>query len=351
VPVTPGVPPWLALAAAWAWRLLVVAAGLAALSVLLGRVALVVVPLLLAVLVSTLLVPAVEWLARHRVPRGLAAALVVVATVLFIGSATSFLVTSVVRELADLRGLLRDGGQPILDRLGQALRLSPEMLAQAQDGLEQFSQGTAPDPGAILSAFAGIGQAVTGSVLALVFTAILVGDGPRIAAWVSERLPRRRQEVAVALGRRTWEALSAYVRGLAIVAFLDAVGIGIGLALLGVPLAAGLTAIIFLSCFIPLVGPIVAGALAVLVAFVGAGPVPALLTLALVLVIQQVAANVLQPLILGRSVALHPLVVVIALAVGSIFAGVAGLFVAVPLTGVLAAIGNELRLRAEAEAT
>lgn len=339
------VPAWLDGAAGWAWRLLVIGVALALVAEVLGRLALVVVPLVMAVLLATLLVPVVEWLARRRVPRGLAAALVVVATVLFVGTATSVLVTSVVRELADLRGLMQDGAEPMLDRLGVALRLSPQVRDQATAGLQQLADGTAPDASAILAAVTGVGQVVTGSVLALVFTVILVADGRRVAAWVRDRLPGRHREEAAALGRRAWQSLSAYVRGLAVVAFLDAVGIGIGLVLIGVPLAAALTAIIFLSCFIPLVGPVVAGALAVVVAFVGAGPVPALVTLGLVLVIQQVAANVLQPLILGRSVALHPIVVVVALAVGSILAGVAGLFVAVPLTGVVAAVGNELRLR------
>lgn len=344
-----GVPPWLRSAAAYTWRILVVAAGVALLGLLLSRLALVVVPLVVAVLVSTLLSPPARWLERHGVPRWLATLVVVVLAVTFIGVSTAVLLTSVVRELADLQGLLRDGGQPVLDRLGMALRVSPELAEQARTTLQGLTEGAEPpDVDALLSTVAVAGRVLTGLVLAMVFTTILVADGPGIAGWLRDRLPPGRRDLAGALGRRAWAALSGYVRGLAVVALLDAVGIGIGLVMIGVHLPAALTAIVFLSCFIPLVGPIVAGALAVLVAFVGGGPVPALLTLGLVLVVQQIAANVLQPLIIGRSVNLHPLVVVVVLTIGSILAGVVGLFVAVPLAGVVAAVGNELRLRSQA---
>jgi putative heme transporter len=155
--------------------------------------------------------------------------------------------------------------------------------------------------------------------------------------------------VVRATGRRAWVALSGFVRGTATIALIDAVAIGIGLAIVGVPLVLPLAVLVFLGAFIPVIGAFFSGLIAVLVALASGGFVTALIVLAIVFGVQQVEGNVLQPTIMRRAVALHPVVVLAALTAGGVLAGIIGAFLAVPVAAVLSAVGNELRLRHEAD--
>ncbi|MBP7994580.1 MAG: AI-2E family transporter, partial [Candidatus Microthrix sp.] len=152
---------------------------------------------------------------------------------------------------------------------------------------------------------------------------------------------------ATALGSRAWTALSGYVRGTATIALIDALGIGLALLVLGVPLVIPLTMLVFLGGFLPVIGATVAGLVAVLVALADGGPLTALLVLAAVIAVQQLEGHILQPVIMRRAVSLHPIVILVALATGSAMLGIVGAFLSVPAAAVISAVGNELRLRSE----
>lgn len=160
-------------------------------------------------------------------------------------------------------------------------------------------------------------------------------DGPGIWRFVTRGVPARVRDRVDVAGRRGYAALVSYVRATAAVALVDAVGIGIGLAIIGVPLVIPLSALVFLTAFVPIIGAVLAGVVAVLVAMVAKGFVAALFVLAVVIGVNQLESHVLQPFLLGRAVRLHPLAVVFAIAAGLITAGIAGALLAVPLLAVL----------------
>jgi putative heme transporter len=201
----------------------------------------------------------------------------------------------------------------------------------------------------VLTAGAVVIQGITALALAIVLLFFFVKDGDQIVAWMIARTPDTHRATVRATGRRAWVALSGFVRGTAVVALVDAIGIGIGLAILGIPLVLPIAVITFFAGFIPVVGAFVAGLIAVLVALASTGDlVTTLLTLGVVVLVQQFESNVLQPVIMRRAVSLHPVVILASLTAGGLLVGVIGAFLAVPVAAVLSAVGNELRLRHEA---
>jgi RimJ/RimL family protein N-acetyltransferase len=174
-----------------------------------------------------------------------------------------------------------------------------------------------------------------------------VKDGEQIVGWFIARAPERVRDDMRASGARGWGALAGYVRGTAAIALIDAVGIGLGLLIVGVPLVLPLTLLVFVGGFVPVIGAFVSGLLATLVALATGGLTTALIVLAIVVVVQQVESNILQPMIMRRAVSLHPIVILSVLTAGAVIVGVLGAFLAVPIAATLAAVGNELRLRGE----
>ncbi|SCE31408.1 Predicted PurR-regulated permease PerM [Streptomyces sp. SolWspMP-sol7th] len=183
----------------------------------------------------------------------------------------------------------------------------------------------------------------TGLLLAFFSTIFLLYDGQRIWGWFLKLVPAAAREGVAGAGPRAWNTLTSYVRGTVIVALIDAVFIGIGIYVLEVPMAVPLAVIIFLAAFVPLVGAVVSGALAVLVALVTQGVWAAIIVLGVVLLVQQIEGHVLQPFILGRAVRVHPLAVVLSVAAGGMIAGIGGAVVAVPLVAVLNTVVGYLR--------
>ncbi len=180
-------------------------------------------------------------------------------------------------------------------------------------------------------------------ILTVIVLFFFVKDGEQIAGWLLHLVPRERRETVRRGAGRGWGTLTAYMRGIVVVATADAVSVGLGLLLIGVPLVLPLMLLTFFGAFIPIVGAFAAGLVAVLVALVSGGLTDALLVLAMFIAVQQLEGNFLQPLVMGRAVHLHPLVVLLALTAGATVAGIAGAFLAVPLAAVVAAIGNEFR--------
>ncbi|TQM13863.1 AI-2E family transporter [Pseudonocardia kunmingensis] len=335
--VRPFVPRALRISAALGWRLLVVAAALYVIGAVVAYLAAIVVPVAIALLLVALLSPAVGWLARHHVPRGLATALVMVGGLAGLGGVLTFVIITFVRGLPELGNQLSTSVDAVVTWLTTGpLQLSELQLRSIQDEvLATLSANQSSITAGALTTAATIGEVATELLLVVFVLIFFLHGGQGIWQFVLGAAPadvRTRVDVA---GRRGLAALVSYIRATAIVAVVDAVAIGIGLAVLRVPLAVSLAALVFLGAFVPIIGAVVAGGVAVLVALVAQGPVSALIVLAIIVGIMQLEGHVLQPLLLGRAVKLHPLAVILAIAAGLLAAGIAGALLAVPLLAVL----------------
>ena len=331
------VPRILRISAALGWRLLVVVAALYVIGYAISYVASVVVPVAVALLLAALLAPAVHWLQERRVPRGVATALVLIGGLALLGGVLTFVVVTFVRGVPDLG----DQVTASINDIGAWLRTGPLGLTSAQLSnfqaqlLDALNANQASITASAVTTFATVGELVS-ELLLVVFTLIFfLHNGLGIWQFLLNVVPRDvRTRVDVA-GRRGLAALVSYVRATAAVAVVDAVAIGIALTVLGIPLAVPSAALVFLGAFVPILGAVVAGGVAVLIALVSKGLVSALIVLGVVIAVMQLEGHVLQPLLLGRAVKLHPLAVVLSIAAGLLVAGIPGALLAVPLLAVL----------------
>jgi len=335
--VRPLVPRALRVSAAIGWRLLVVVAALYVIGTVVGYLAAVVIPVAIAMLLAALLAPAVGYLVRHRIPRGPATALVLVGGLAGLGGVLTFVVITFINGLPALQAQLGDSIDAVATWLATGpLQLSAEQLSAVRDTLlAALNANPAAITTGALSTAGTIGQTLTATLLVLFTLIFFLQGGPQIWQFLLRAAPigvRARVDVA---GRRGLAALVSYVRATAAVAVVDATGIGIGLAILGVPLAIPLAALVFLGAFIPIIGAVLAGGVAILIALVANGLIPALIVLGVVIGVMQLEGHVLQPLLLGRAVALHPLAVVLVIAAGLLVAGIPGALLSVPLLAVL----------------
>ncbi|GGI09682.1 hypothetical protein GCM10011354_35290 [Egicoccus halophilus] len=342
-------PSWLATAAAWAWRLLLLVLAAAVVVQVATRLSLVTVPLLVALILATLAGPPTRRLVRAGWRPAFAAFVVVFGGVALVLGALLALVPLLVAQTRELVPTVLVAVQDLLDWLeGGPLGFDPVQLQQfGEQALQQFEQQTgALAMGALLALVTAVEFAVA-LILALVLLFFLVKDADRLSGWCLARAPEAHRDTLRGVGQRAWDALAGYVRGTALVAAIDAIGIAIGLAVVGVPLVLPLAALVFIGGFVPIIGAFVSGLLAVLVALADGGPTTALIVLAIVIAVQQVESDVLQPLIMRRLVAvpLHPIMVLAVLVAGTVLVGVVGAFLAVPLAAVASAVANELRLR------
>ncbi|BAL92918.1 putative integral membrane protein [Actinoplanes missouriensis 431] len=331
------VPQPLRVAAAWSWRLIVVGVVGLALLRLIGMVSVVVVPLAIALLLSALLGPAVGWLLRLGLPSSLATFLVLVGGLAAVAGTLTLVVNQFIDGLPSLTQNASAGVRQIQDwaRTGP-LHLSDAQVDQAIDSAQEWvNSNTSQLTSTGISTAATIAEVATGLVLVLFATFFFLRDGRKIFRFVVRLFPLNARWSIADAGDASWATLGAYVRATVLVAFIDAVGIGLALLILDVPFPFPLAALVFLGAFIPIVGASVSGAVAVLVALVDQGWVVALLVLGAVILVQQLEGHVLQPLIMGRAVAIHPLAVIIGIACGVVLAGIIGALVAVPLIAVL----------------
>jgi predicted PurR-regulated permease PerM len=334
--VTGRLPRVIRVGAALSWRLIVILAAIAAISWIVSKVALVVIPVAIALLLSALMAPLVAYLHNKRVPRGLATAIVLVGGVIVLGGVLTFVITKFVNGLPALSSQVSQS----LTQISHWLETGPLHLTQQQlrNFVSQMIKSLGADQSAItsgaLTTAVTVGEMAT-AILLTIFTLIFfLHDGNKIWSFVVKIVPTEVRDRVDVAGRRGFASLVSYVRATAAVAVVDAVGIGVGLAIVRVPLAAPLAALVFLAAFIPIVGAVVAGAVAVLVALVANGFVPALIVLAIVIAVMQLEGHVLQPLLLGRAVRLHPLAVVLSIATGIEVGGIAGGLLAVPILAV-----------------
>lgn len=331
------VPQGLRIAAAWSWRLIVIGVVGWALLQIIGTIRIVVIPLLVALLLSALLAPAVGWLLRARLPRSLATALVLVGGLAAVIATLTLVVNEFVNGVPQLSDNASKGIRQIQDWLKTGpLHLSDSQLdSYIEQGQQWVDQNTQALTTGALSTATTVFELLTGTLLVLFATFFFLRDGRRIWRFLVRLLPVAARWRVDDAGQASWATLVAYVRATVLVAFIDAVGIGIFLVLLDVPFAFPLAALVFLGAFIPIVGATLSGTVAVLVALVDSGWVRALFVLGAVIFVQQLEGHILQPLIMGRAVAIHPLAVVVAIAAGVVLAGITGALVAVPLIAVL----------------
>jgi predicted PurR-regulated permease PerM len=335
--VTGLVPRGLRIGAALAWRFLVVIAALYVVIWVIGYLSVVVIPLSIALLLSALLAPVVSQLVSVKVPRGLAAAIVLIAGLAVLGGLLTFVVVQFSSGLPQLQTQLNESLHQIQNWLIDGpIHLRQEQLKDFVNQAIGFLQNnqSAITSGALTTA-GTVGELLTGFVLTLFILIFFLSGGGQIWNFLIHGVPARvRNRVDVA-GRRGFASLVSYVRATALVAVVDAVGIGVGLAIIGVPLVVPLATLVFIGAFIPIIGAVITGGVAVLVALVTNGFVGALIVLAVVVGVMQLEGHVLQPLLLGRAVRLHPLAVVLAITAGLVTAGIPGALLAVPLLAVL----------------
>jgi predicted PurR-regulated permease PerM len=341
----PDVPPVLQRMAAWSWRLLVilVAAGLVLYLLILLKV--IVVPVIVALFLATLLVPVVNWLQARGWRHMWAVLAVFGGAVLLLAAIIAGFVPLISNEMETLRQRADEGVREVQEYIAsQPFGLSEEELNRyLEQARERFTENSSGLTRGAVTGVVLVGELITGLILALFLTFFFVKDSERFTRWILDFAGPRRSGHLREVGRRSATAVSGYLRGQATVGLVDAVFIGIGLAIVGVPLVVPLAFLTFVAAFLPLVGAFVAGALAALVALVTKGFTAALIVVGITVLVQQLEGHLLAPLLLGRAVSLHPVVIILALAAGSILGGIIGAFLAVPIAAVVTAVGTYLR--------
>jgi predicted PurR-regulated permease PerM len=340
------VPRGLVTAAEIAWRVLVLAFAVLAVGYAAGKLLLVVVPVIVALLLATLLVPLAHRLRDRGMHERAASLLVVVAGIALIGVLLTLIVPPFVSELGEVGSNVEKGSRQA-GRLLQPLGVSQDQLDKAIDSGVKSLKGSGGDRlagGAVSGALAAL-NVLAAVLLTLVLTFFFVKDGRILWNWIAGLFGRHR-DAAEELGERVWRVLTGYVQGVALVALIDSVLIGLTLVVVGVPLAMPLTVLTFLAAFFPVVGAVTVGLAAVLVALVAKGVAAAAVVTVAIAVVQQLDGNVLQPVLVGRKLELHPVVVLLALTAGGVIAGLVGAFLAVPLAAVTGATIDFARSRA-----
>ncbi|MFT4123889.1 MAG: AI-2E family transporter [Microbacteriaceae bacterium] len=336
------IPVGVEIAGQWAWRLLVILGLVTVIALLVIEVRDIVVPVLVALLVSALLIPFKSFLVRHRWPRWLAILVALVAAVAIIGG----LITIVVFQVRSGLSELVDRSEQQLDALLSWLAAPPFNLDQEQlesavgDALTSISADTSTLIDSALTLGSTAGHVLEGLFIVFFTTLFLLIDGRGIWTWIARLFPRRARRAVDGAGVTGWLTLTTFVKVQIFVAFIDAVGIGLGAWIIGFfidgfPLVIPIAVLVFLASFVPVVGAILSGAVAVFVALVYGGLPPAVVMLGIVLLVQQIEGHVLQPLVMGTAVRVHPLAVVLAVTTFSAAAGIPGALFAVPFVATL----------------
>ncbi|GAA1740175.1 AI-2E family transporter [Aeromicrobium alkaliterrae] len=324
----------------WALRAVLIAAALFVIGWVVGRTWMIWFPVALALVLATVLAPPVTWLRRHKIPDGLAAAGVMIAFIGLISTIIAILAPQVAGQapdiadkavggLTEVRDWLRDGPFEVTD--GQITNAISAVQEQIRSSASTISAGV----------FSTIGVAtnvVLNIVVTLILTFLFIKDGHRFLPWIGSLAGRRAGTHAVEVLGRSWETLGGFIRTQTLVSFIDAVIIGAGLAIVGVPLWVPLAVVTFFGGFIPIVGAFVSGALAVLVTLVTNSPKDALIVLLIVFAVQQLEGNVLSPWLQGKTMNLHAAVVLLSVLAGGSLFGITGAFLAVPTVATVATV-------------
>jgi predicted PurR-regulated permease PerM len=338
-------PRWLRAGTAWGWRLLL----LGFIVYLLARIAavlyVVVVPCAASLLLTALLHPLEARLRRRGLPPLASTWCALLLAIVMVAGLAALATTRVQAEYPTLLAQLRHTSAQIQSWLsGPPFHLKTGDLDKASGGIVKYlSQHQSLVAGTVVTGGRIVAEVLAGVVLTVFVTFFLVKDGRKIWLFLIHRMRPQNQERTDRAGRAAWTTVEYYVRGTAAVAAIHAVVMGTTLTIVGAPLAVPIALFMFLAAFVPLVGALVAGALAVLVALAAKGWVAAVIVLGILIVMNQLEGHLLQPQIIGKMVRLHPLAVILVLAVGGVVAGIAGAVVAVPITAALSRAIPELR--------
>lgn len=329
-------------ASEWAWRVLVIAAAVVATAYLLGLVSEAIIPVVVATLLAALLSPVNTWLRARLGKPGAAAGITLLTTIIGIGLLVFLVASQITGGFSEMAGQIGQGIDQIRAWLRDTLKISDTQLAGFLDQVKTTLSSSESLRGSLGRAGTGTAHVIAGLFISLFALFFFLYEGPRIWAWIIRLFPRSARAKVASSGQVAWDQLVAFTRATIIVALVDAVGITLVAVLLRVPFAPAIGALVFLGAFIPIVGALVSGMVAVLIALVAQGPVVALLMLAGVLAVQQIESHVLQPFLLGRAVNVHPLAVILAITAGVVIAGIVGALVAVPTAAVLNAVVKHL---------
>jgi predicted PurR-regulated permease PerM len=341
------VPRGLAVTSAVTLRVIIVVGGIVLLALFAKRMLVVVLPVIIALLLATLLTPLAHWLRKHKAPPALASALAVgLALVVFLGL-WGLVIPPFVSQVPDVVENVQQGAGQVGD-VARPLGLSDrEVQAAIEKARDQLQGGQVA--GKLLTGAMLVVQWAAAVILIVVLTFFFIKDGTQLRDWTVCLFAEHRRDTLREISERAWSALATYVQGVFLVATLDAVLIGIVLVIVGVPIALPLIVLTFIAAFFPIIGAVMAGAAATLVALVSGGIVDAAIVFAAILAIQQLEGNVFYPMVVGKRLQLHPVAILLALTAGGVLAGVAGAFLAIPVAAVTSAVLDYVRTRRREE--
>ncbi len=334
------VPPWLRVGSEWSLRLLLILAAIAAAGYVFGYLHVVLLPIILALLLTTLLLPPKRFLADRGLKPAPATALTMLGAILVLAGIGTAIAPAIGNQVADLGTGIQDGVREVTNVLAdEPFNLSRADIDKRVDAsLDQLRANSSSISRGLTTGAVLLGEVLTGLIVTLLLTFFFLKDGRRMWAWLLWLLARGRRDEADELGTRIFTALSGYIRGIALVGLFDGILLGIVLLILGVPLVVPLMILTFFGAFIPLIGAFLAGFAAVLIALVSQGAVAAVVVLVAIIVIQQVEGHLLYPILMSRTVHLHPAAIVLALTAGGVMAGIVGVFLAVPFAATISTI-------------
>lgn len=332
-------PIWLQRTSEFALRAIVVAGFLILLGLAIDRLRLIFLPLLAALIITSALLPAKHILMRRGVPNTVAAIAVVISGLAALGALGYFTVSTLTSEFDELEVDIEAGFSEVVHSVGNWAGASDAEVDEAIDDVLNSVRGNADTiAGGVFSGVRLATEVLAGVILLAVLTFLLVHDAESIQRGLARRVSRRYRRDFLQLSSGLVDMLGKYFRGVTIVAFMDAILIGLGLILIGIPFALPLAVLTFFGAFIPVIGAVLAGLAAFLIALATEGVTAALIVGALVLAVQQIEGNLMAPFILGRSISLHPMLVILAVSTGGALWGILGAFVAVPLTAIAIAL-------------
>ncbi|MBJ8347697.1 AI-2E family transporter [Antrihabitans sp. YC2-6] len=323
--------------AEWTWRLLVLFAGLLALGYLVERFSTVMIPMAIALLGAAMLSPMVDWMQRQGVPRSAAVVVAIVGSIGVLAGILTFVIEQFIEGLPELTSKFTSSINEVRDWLTTGpLHFSDDQITKGSDSIVKAiedNQDTLTS-GALATATA-IGELLTGGLLALFILIFFLYSGAQIWEFVTRIVPKQNRRRVRIAGVQAFGSLVGFVRATVAVAAVDAIGIGAGLAILGVPLALPLASLVFIGAFIPIIGAFLTGFVAVFIALVTKGLITSLITFGIIVAVMQLEGHVLQPLLLGRAVRIHPLAVVLAITAGIVLFGITGGLLAVPVVAMV----------------
>ena len=326
-------------------QLLLILAALYVIGWIAGQLWSILLPIVLGLLITTVLWPPTRFLRNHRWPPALAASIVLLGFLALLGGVVALIAPQIAGQVDELTASVTQGLDDVQAWLsGPPFNLGEDAVGNAvDDAINSLQENASSIAGYALTGASAIGNGLLNLVLALILCFFFLKDGPRWVPWLSAQTGRRAAPHVAALSQKSWSTLSEFIKQQALVGFVDAFFIGIGLLVLGVPLVLPLAIITFFGAFVPIIGAFVAGFFAVIIALVDQGFTDALIVFGIVLLVQQIEGNVLQPIIQGRGFNLHAAVVILAVTAGSSLAGITGAFLSVPVAALIAVIYRYVR--------